>query len=70
VRGQTAFLEMKGQKLDLGGIAKGAAGDEIKAELKYRGREERHTEFRRHDPDDRSKGRRKGLEGRDTEPCF
>jgi thiamine biosynthesis lipoprotein len=37
VRGQTAFLEMKGQKLDLGGIAKGAAGDEIKAELKYRG---------------------------------
>ncbi len=34
---QTAFLEMKGQKLDLGGIAKGYAGDEIKSEMMHCG---------------------------------
>lgn len=35
--GHTAFLEKEGQSLDLGGIAKGFAGDVIKKELEYRG---------------------------------
>lgn len=34
---QTAFLEQKGQGIDLGGIAKGYAGDAIRSELMDRG---------------------------------